>query len=108
MEDDNMKKLISKFMAAFLFCTCFLFMGITQKANAAIDNTYNWGFGIFAVYDGQTEDELSATPMGSKDYILKSNSVIVFNAYVLMFMVIVMLELMVIMLECQLMHILIM
>lgn len=69
-------------MAVFLFCTCFLFMGITQKANAAMDYSYDWGFGILGAIDGTTGAELEAAPVGSNDYILNGNSVIVVNAYV--------------------------
>jgi len=73
-----MKKGFTKFIAMFLFCTCILSVGFTQKASASVDSTYNWAFGITGVFDSK-ENLLTAN--SNNKYNLKENSVIVCTGY---------------------------
>lgn len=73
-----MKKKFTKFMAFFLFCTCILSVGLTQKANATVDNTYGWAFGITGV-DDSNGYALSKDSNGN--YKLKDNSVLVITGF---------------------------
>lgn len=77
-----MKKITKKFMGVFLFCTCLLFIGTTQQANAYVDNSYNWSFGIAAVLDGTTKAQLSSQVVDNKSYyVLQGNSVAILDVY---------------------------
>jgi hypothetical protein len=74
-----MKKTTTKFMAVFLLCTCLLGIGTTQRANATINNTYGWSFGIIGVWDGKKMIDSGMTTKG--EYTLTGSSVSVLSAY---------------------------